>query len=450
MGDEPKSKSAQRSKLGRRKLVWLSVSAVILALLGLVFVRNLIDFPVYYAAGRSLLSGRIDLYSPDFARGEVMDFRYPPFFLLVFYPLWLLPYSAAAYVWYLFSVAEVLGCVAVMRRVVPRPAETPRFWIVTGVCVAVYYVMIFHYGNVHLLAVLLLFGALYLHLRGHVPAAALLMSLSITLKLTPAVMLPYFAVKKQWRFLLLTSVFTVVLNLAPAGVFGFKTNTDLLKTWFGHVIAEQEFHEANGPINLSLKGQLRRYLTRVDYRARVEGDTDYRSINLTALDRRQVDNMWIIAALTVSIGALFLILWAGRRLSAREREPEGVDVGAETIPALECGLMICLMLFIGPLTSKIYFIALLWPVASLAGAVAGGASRIKLVTWVLLAVATANVVLPLLPGRSTQRLLLVLGVDFYLNCLVMMAVGYALIAHSKARRRDDRQQIRVRSEARTS
>ena len=55
-----------------RRLLVLTL-ALILALAGLVFIRNLIDFPVYYAAGRSLIAGRSDLYAPDFARGAVMD-----------------------------------------------------------------------------------------------------------------------------------------------------------------------------------------------------------------------------------------------------------------------------------------------------------------------------------------------------------------------------------------
>src|SRR5689334_12280202 len=87
------------------------------ALAGLAFISNLIDFPVYYAAGQSLLGGRSDLYAPDFALGRVMDYRYPPFFLLAFWPLWLLPYKVAAYLWYLGSVAEIVLSVFLIRRV---------------------------------------------------------------------------------------------------------------------------------------------------------------------------------------------------------------------------------------------------------------------------------------------------------------------------------------------
>src|ERR1700730_2154201 len=116
MSDEPKPMPAQHSRRLRRKLILLSASFVVLAILGLLFIRNLIDFPVYYAAGRSLISGRTDLYSPDFALGRVMDYRYPPFFLLALFPLWLLPYSVAAWVRYLLSVVEMIGCLIIVRR----------------------------------------------------------------------------------------------------------------------------------------------------------------------------------------------------------------------------------------------------------------------------------------------------------------------------------------------
>ena len=57
------------------------------------------DFSVYYTAGRSLLSGRVDLYAADFANAGVMDYRYPPVFILLFAPFALLPFSASVFVW---------------------------------------------------------------------------------------------------------------------------------------------------------------------------------------------------------------------------------------------------------------------------------------------------------------------------------------------------------------
>src|SRR5262249_41797139 len=100
----------------------------ILALIGpiaWIFIQHLVDFPVYYSAGRSLIAGRTDLYASDFAIGPTMDYRYPPFFLVSLIPLWHLLYRVAAYVWYLVGLLGIAAsCWAVL--VALAPASQPR------------------------------------------------------------------------------------------------------------------------------------------------------------------------------------------------------------------------------------------------------------------------------------------------------------------------------------
>src|SRR5947209_8864371 len=188
--------------------------AVLIALAGFAFIGHLIDFPVYYAAGQSLGGGRTDLYAPDFALGRVMDYRYPPFFLLVFWPLWLLPYKVAAYFWYLFSIVEIAGCVLFIRRVAVTANEKKWRWLIVFFAVVPYFVIILHYGNAHLLVIFLLFAACYLAFCKKPMFAGLALALAISIKLVPALLLPYFALRKQWRLLAAVAVFLVVINLA--------------------------------------------------------------------------------------------------------------------------------------------------------------------------------------------------------------------------------------------
>lgn len=401
----------------------LLVSLVVLvAVAGFGFTRNLIDFPVYYAAGQSLLEGRTDLYAPDFALGPVMDYRYPPFFLLACAPLWLLPYAAAAYLWYLLGVMLICGSCYALNRLLAgiessaSRAGLARAWVVTFFAVSQYYVMILHYGNAHLVAVSLMIIALCLAPRGRETPASLLLAVALTIKVTPALILPYFAITKRWRFLGATVGFVALLNLLPAAWFGFGRNFELLDAWFDHVVVSQEFHEVNGPINLSLKGQVRRYLTTVEYETRVDGDVDYRQVNVAHLAPAHADLLWMIASVTLYTLCLLLI-W---RRSGRRRPGEAPHY------ALEIGLMLSLTLIAGPLSSKIYFIALLWPILVLA--------RVKWSNaWIrrgLLFIAAVNVLLPLLPGRSTQRLLLVIGIDFYLGLVISLLCLHALAVTS--------------------
>jgi len=440
--------------------------AVLVALAGLAFIRNLIDFPVYYSAGQSLVSGRTDLYAPDFALGRVMDYRYPPFFLLAFWPLWLLPYKVAAYLWYLASIAEIALCGLFIHRLAEIPNEKRWPWVVVFFVVAPYFVLMLHYGNAHLLTVFLWFAACYFAFQKKSFFAGLLLALAISIKLVPALLLPYFALRKQWRLLASAVVFLVAINLAPAIYFGIAKNNELLKNWFAHVVVSQEFHEANGPINLSLKGQLRRYFSEVDYSQRVDGDVHYPAINVASLPQSQSDFAWQAVAILACLAVVGLIVFNRRELRKRHagaNETDSQDDGeagkAETSRlrfkeaySLEIALLICLMLFVGPLTSKIYFIALLWPVASLAALAFNQATRqARRVASLLIVLAVINSVLPLLPGRSLQRWLLVLGVDFYVNLLLLLAVAYLMLATARpAQRRFGERRIPSPSTTRTS
>ena len=413
----------------------LILLAVLIAAAGLILTRDfgsdaqgrkkhLFDFEVYYDAGQSLYQqGRTDLYSADFATGGVMDYRYPPFFLVSLIPLWALPAKAAAYIWVLLSVLAIIASALILNRTPPVDKNRIAVRAITALAVAQYFVMVVHYGNAHLFAVFLLFAALYSFIKRRLPLAAILMALSITIKLTPVLILPYFALKKQWRLLALTGLFLVAINLLPSLYFGFTRNAELLKTWHRHVVADQEFHETNGPINLSLKGQMRRLFSEVDYNSRVDGDVNYRPVNFASLPKKTVDRIWIATASVIFILVLFLV-W---------RSSRNINASGDDRVALELGLMICLMLFVGPLTSKIYFIALLWPVFFLARfAFISSSPGAKFSKRILIFVAAANLILPLLPGSSVQRLLLVVGADFFLNCLVMAALAHALVSTRRA------------------
>ena len=427
-----------------RTIAALGVVAVIL-LLGFVFSSNLVDFPVYYSAGRSLLGGRTDLYAPDFALGRVMDYRYPPFFLFVVLPLSLTPYPIAAYVWYLICAAAVVGCAVIVSSVFDGLRASKTMSVLVALAVAQYFVMALHYGNAHLIVVFLLFASLCFFLqRKDLPAAALI-SLAITIKLTPALLLPYFALKKRWTLLVATSLCVIALNLVPSIYFGFSGNNQLLRVWYGHVIESQTFHEDNGPINLSLKGELRRYLSPVDYSQRVDGDVKYPNVNVLDASRETTEQVWMAIVATIFVAVLVFIMWRSIPTMDSEAKPR------RQLISLELGLMICLGLFAGPLTSKIYFVALLWPAASLANFAAArnhhAAGRI--VFRVMAVVAGLNVVLPLLPGRSVQRWLLVVGADFYVNLLMMGTLAYALVIQSRSLRLQSVEpQTQVPSEAR--
>lgn len=405
--------------MGHRRTRLIVAAVALLALLGAVFNRNLTDFSVYYAAGRSLLAGRTDLYAPDFARGVVMDYRYLPIFILTFAPLSSAPYTIAAWVWHLLNTAAIVLAVASIASLYTDvPYSRSTVWTIAFLAVVPYFAMVLDYGNVQLIVTALLFAGLSLALRGRELIAAVLLAVAATVKIVPALTLPYFLVKGRFKLLGLVAISTAALTLLPSVYFGVAGNRDLIARWYGHVIAGQEFHETNGPINLSLKGQLRRSFTAVDYTKRVDGDTRYAAVNIAAFSQSAVDRLWLALSACL-FGTGLALIWITSRAGATETR-DGHDL---TVNALQIGLLICLLLVVGPLTWKVYLIALLWPVVAVA--IAGW--NHPPIRRTLVAAAVLSSALPLLPGRTVQRFLLVAGADFYLTCVILGLTAVTLI-----------------------
>jgi alpha-1,2-mannosyltransferase len=258
--------------------------------------------------------------------------------------------------------------------------------------------------------------------RRDVPAAALL-AIAITVKIVPALTLPYFVVTRRFTLLGLVLSITVALNLLPSIYFGVAGNRELIARWYEHVIVGQEFHETNGPINLSLKGQLQRTFTEVDYTQRVDGDHRYAAVNVAALSPSTIDRGWMAIASCLFVGALVLIWMSARTPDAGTPEPTDVR-----LMALQIGLLICVMLCVGPLTSKIYLVALLWPVVAIGAAAWDHA----VVRRAMIGIAMVSSTLPLLPGRTLQRLLLVAGTDFYVSTAILVLVAFTLVRSSRS------------------
>jgi hypothetical protein len=191
----------------------------------------------------------------------------------------------------------------------------------------------------------------------------------------------------------------------------------------------------NGPVNLSLKGQLHRSLTQIDYGKRLDGDSNYPAVSLMRLSPDQVNRIWITLATCLFAATLLWIWRAGtpQRVGPNvEQQAVSRGLSVDQRKFLEIGVMICLMLLVEPLTSKIYFVALVWPMWALLEFGYGRGEptkRARAIATAAGALAMMNAVLPLLPGRSIQRLVLVLGTDFYLTCSILVLGLYALVSN---------------------
>jgi len=123
-------------------------------------------------------------------------------------------------------------------------------WAVAFFIVVPYFAMALDYGNVQLIVTALMFAGLNLAISGRDLPAAALLDVAITVKIVPALTLPYFAVTRRFTLLGLVLMITVALNVLPSIYFGVAGNRELVARWYEHVIVGHEFHETNGPINL--------------------------------------------------------------------------------------------------------------------------------------------------------------------------------------------------------
>ena len=421
----------------------------VLLLIGSAFVtsrHHWADVHVYHSAAHSLFNkGRIDLYSADFADDAIMDYRYTPFFLFLVFPFSFLPYDAAELVWLWINLIAVVPAIIAVKRGFEKTATNPhRIYLILFlsflICAKFFFPLIKNL-NVHFLILCLIFGAFYLLLKQKKLLAALLMALAVTVKIVPVLTLPYFALKKQWLFLSATVVLVVVFNLLPAFYFGADLNFKLLNDWYHHVLVHNEFHEINGPINLSLKAQLERYLVGVDYTKRTF-DPDYQNINVISISKNQADWIWMISVSVISAGTLLLIWFSSKlrnKFSFSNRNTEKLNGSKDKLSAKisnqfdsfayhEFGSMICLSLLIAPRSNRYYFLALFFPLIPFIHTVFRNKSKFNILAFGLILMLTC--LLPLLPGRSTQRLLMVLGVDFYTALVLWIALAYNLYKDS--------------------
>jgi hypothetical protein len=194
-------------------------AAVVLGLVGvfvLVFhllTDPLVDIHAYYDAATRLNTG-LPLYAGQGSVDNPEYYRYPPLLAIVFRPLALLPFTAAALIWEAVTVAALLATIWLLgfrRR---------RTWIALGILAGpiAWSVTI---GQAQVVVTLLL-------LIGNPWAVAL----AAQLKLLPVLAAVYWIGRRDWgnlaRFVAWSLALVVVqLILEPTGSLAFLGNTNL-------------------------------------------------------------------------------------------------------------------------------------------------------------------------------------------------------------------------------
>jgi alpha-1,2-mannosyltransferase len=139
----------------------------------------------------------------------------------------------------------------------------------------------FRYGNAHFFCIALMVMAFDSAGSGRVARPALALGITIAAKLTPVVLLAYFAWRRHVALCVATIAVLLIIAIVPASIVGYRTNNHLLEG-FGRY-ALQKIDEGD---NYSLRGVLMR----------------------TGLSPGAVTWIWVFAVLTGAV-VVVVALW---------------------------------------------------------------------------------------------------------------------------------------------
>src|SRR6266581_725075 len=401
-----------------RDLKWRTIAAaagILTIALGFAYhvAGHPMDFRVYHYGARGVFDGTRPVYGPASGIGWPMHYRYPPLFLLLFAPFAAMPLAWAAGLW---VVLKVFVLVALVRAIVERGEENrgtergtehkkhkrhkkekeilcvlcflcsvPRFsslrsFLIPLLFITPYLIEEFRYGNAQFFVIALTAAALLVDRERPVLAAGSL-ALAISIKVWPLFLVPYLAVRRDWKVVGYALSLAVLLAILPSFYFGFAGNLDLIGQWFAQESRTQLGESEIWFPNQSLRGVLMRYLTAIDYTQLP--DSNYAQIHIAALDPAPVRLAWMILAGAAYAGFLLL--------ANRRRNSKGW---------LDHGLAFCLLALLEPFTQKYALAVLLWPTIVAAGFMKKPGLRILLYSATILVL-----IQPVAPGASAQRLL---------------------------------------------
>ncbi len=312
-------------------------------------------------------------------QGEDIYQRYiypnAPMMALILYPLSLIPdvpigsfdLNVGALLWFgLKAAMTVLAFLWAVRLVEEAGVPFP-FWAQTTALLLSLRSIIgdLSHGNVNLLILFLVIGALYAYKRGHDLLAGLVLALSITCKVTPALFVPYFLWKRSWKTLAACVLGLGLFFFAIPGLFlGHAHNWKLLNSWVAEMILPYTLHGkvVTEHCNQSLPGVLYRLCThQPSFLDDEDEPAEYHNI---------VDiNPQVLKRVVQACGLAFLGLmcWLSRTTSPPPplRDGEGGKAGEEPRDnwrlAAEFSIVILGMLLFSERTWKHHCVTLLLP-----------------------------------------------------------------------------------------
>lgn len=248
-------------------------------------------------------------------------FPTPPIMVMTLTPFCLLPGPATMAAWFLFKAILTLVVIVWMLQTVEQSIGTiPRWGAAAALIFASRPVMgdLLH-GNVNLWIMFLVVASMMAFRQQQDVWAGLSLSLAIACKLTPALLLLYFAWKRAWGLVLATVAGLLLwLVIIPGIVFGFERNHLLFAHWADYMVWPyvQSGQVDTEQTNQSAVALLHRFIT-PDQSSAATGTSSRESHTVLSVDAESLQLVWKSAVGLVLAGLAFTCRrrW-GNRLSA--------------------------------------------------------------------------------------------------------------------------------------
>lgn len=333
----------------------VATAAVVIIVAACLYLRKAAD-------DRSAFIRWIDLVQGLVAgRNVYVEAAYPnpPLMAIVLYPLSLLPPVVGAMCWFTLKVVMAVASLMLAVRMAcgERGRLSPLAWAAVVALSARPLLSDLHHGNVNILILFTVVASLWAYHLGRDWLCGLGIALGTTFKVTPALFIPYFAWKREWRVVAWSLIGLVLwIVIVPSAVVGFRHNLVLFRSWTRLMI---EPYVLRGEvetlqINQSLPGVLYRLTT---FSPGIEFEDDHTApANILNLSRTQA--WWLLRILTAGILAWMAYVC---------RTP--TDNRKDWRLTAEFAIVVLGMLFFSERTWKHHYVTLCLPVAVLVAAI---------------------------------------------------------------------------------
>lgn len=247
----------------RKHLEIIILIALIIALF--FFFKNsfykLNDFKVTYQAATRVLNHE-NLY--NWEDGHYL-FKYSPFFAVFVSPLGLIPFPYAKLLWMVLMVLTFWGLIKMGKYLVMNHRSPPPFFYLLSILLILrFFLREIELGQTDFLQLFLIFSFLLFLEREKEILGGLCLALSIMVKLTPLIFIPYLLYRRKFSSVFWALVFVFLFFASPTFIYGIEGNIALLKDWYGFMSLSSPPLLAND-MNQSIFGMFYRFLTNSVY-----------------------------------------------------------------------------------------------------------------------------------------------------------------------------------------